>query len=294
MKRSGKNGRGAAPQAVGSGRVLRRSFQVLLWGGTLASLGFGLAKLEPCVAQEDEETACHLILADMPAWLTTQEGVQADIEAQAQLSEFAKIRSPTLCAWVQQNLAHCPWIAEVQRVAKRRDGSVIVTATYRDPLTWVIVRDTAYLVDRDGRRLADRSASDLKPGDWITVTGVKAPLPSLGDVWPGDDVKAGLKLAGWLQSWLPKRPDTKQLMSSLPAVDVANYDRHIGGLRLRTVYSDSFVAWGLPPGEEYNIENTAEGKLKFLATIYAQEGQLPDAKVIDVRDPEAWVIRDRR
>ena len=121
-------------------------------------------------------------------------------------------------------------------------------------------------------------------------------MPAEGEPWSGDDLAAGLRLIEFLKEATAR--GEVPFRSSLRTVDVANYklraDKLDGELRIRTVYPRCYINWGLPPGEEYNIEASASRKVEMLRALYKERGELPEL-TLDVRGAEGIrVVRPRR
>lgn len=262
--------------------------RLVLWGGTLAALIWGAQRLQAYVRGQPAPEPPRLAWVELPDWLRVpgNRPVLDEIQREAALPAGASIHDPDLARRIGQQLARSPWIRAVERVAKHPDGTVRVHASFREPLAYVDVAGRALLVDADGVRLPVECSSDLLGrADWFLITGVRAPAPDPGELWPGADLAAGLKLVRYLRQAdarrrLPFRP-------WLTAIDVANFDRSVrpldGRLRIRTVYPGCYINWGEPPDEDYPVEPSPDGKLEMLATLYNELGQLPEL-VLDVRD----------
>jgi len=193
------------------------------------------------------------------------------------------INDPNLCAWVGRGLLKSAWVAKLHSVTKCADGTVHVKADFREPVAYVLVGKRAYMIDAEAVCVpADYPADDPNTlATWFGITGVAAPLPQQGQVWPGEDLAKGLKLVQYLrQEDAHKRLPFR---SSLGPVDVSDYylkGRSTGLLRIRTVYPGCYVDWGLPPGEESDVDTaTASRKLDMLNTVYRDNGRLPDKDI---------------
>lgn len=200
---------------------------------------------------------------------------------------------PRLCARIADELKRSPWIADVQRVSKRADGTVLLRATLRpqlaDGMGLAVYRGRAYRIDDSGVRLPDEcDVASLDPDrTWILIQGIRAAPPNVGEPWPGDDLKAGIKLVRFLHTYAPRA-----LLANVRAVDVGNYDwkedRFGGRLRLMTLHPRGVIHWGQPPGDEYDMESPAAQKMQWLLRIFEKSGgQFPDTGPIDLRDATA-------
>ena len=231
--------------------------------------------------------ACELEWLDPPVWLTSDSSgrILRDIAAAANPGAGVDIRDPDLCRRITEGLQRSPWVAEVQRVSKQADGRIRVRALYREPFALVEVNGSAYLVDCAGVRLPVRYDVARVPdhywNDWFRIVGVAEQVPAEGELWPGDDLAAGLRLVEFLREATAR--GEVPFRSALRTIDVANYDLRVqkleGQLRIHTVSPRCNIIWGMPPGEEYGVEPTARRKLDTLRTVYAERGQLPDDRI---------------
>jgi hypothetical protein len=151
-----------------------------------------------------------------------------------------------------------------------------------------------WLVDEMGVRLSDRFTEQDVPNiqfdpDGHTrirvIEGVQHAVPQLaGDPWPGADLKAGLRMVGYLFD----KPYTEQILR----VNVSNFDGH-ADRDPRLVLDTSFgtqIWWGRPPGDDLDsfIEVSTTRKFYYLRTIFEQTGRVDGKhKWIDIRFDKA-------
>lgn len=270
-----------------------RAWMILIWLGTFAVIANGLHKLNPIVRQiKNGDTRIEWI--GVPDWLKMKhwrhilEELEESVNLPPDNVPFAHVDpyDDKVCSWVAENLADSPWVARVRRVCKLNDGRVRVYADFRRPYAAVERRGIAYLIDEAGVRLPEQwPAHTLNREVWFVIQGLEMPVPAVGERWPGKDLVAGLKLARFLYG--AERADRLPFRREIRAIDVANVDakldRYAGRLRLITKYPQSFIHWGLPPGEEYGVESSADAKLAMLTTLYAVADGIPDEGPIDVR-----------
>ncbi len=273
---------------------LWRSAIVLTWVGSFATIAFGLHRLEPASRAANYQNPARLYWVNLPAWLDdpNQKAVLDAIERDADLLPEDNIFSPDLCARIGAGLSKSPWVAAVHRVSKQPDGVVRIHANFYEPLTLAVWNNKAYWVSKDGIRLPGVVHADfIGPEYGLVVTGVYAQPPREGEPWQSERLAAGLKLVEYLN----RAAQTGRLTckASLRAIDVEKFGPTGGPLRIKTIHPNGYITWGLPPGEEYDIEATADQKLATLATIAAPYGQLPNEPRMDLRDPEG-ILFDRR
>ncbi len=274
----------------------RRLGLLLLWCGSLAAVAYGLHRLEPLALQAQGDGSWELRWVDVPTSIDelVLDEIRTAAERHGPRPLFdADLRTPTLCANLKAALEASPWIAEVWRVSKQADGVVQVEARFREWLTYVVRNDMGHLVDGEGVRLPRQAgAAYLPPVDSnvILVEGVTSRVPAVGAAWDDPAVHAGLELVKYLHASLPPG-----LRDSIRAVDVANYENRLnardGWLRLRTIHPGQYISWGLPPGQEYDIESSAQRKVEALWALYRQHGQLPNFEGLDVRDKHSVLHR---
>lgn len=297
----------AAYPSVGRGdprpaSAWRRIAALVGWSASLGAVGWGLVRLDSDVRGTRAGVPGELEWVDLPPWLASDGSARIldDIAAAASPGASADIWEPDLCRRVAEGLQSSPWVAEVQRVSKQADGRVRIRALYREPFAFVELEGTAYLIDRSGVRLPRTyrvtQVEDRYWNDWLRIVGVAGGIPQEGEAWAGDDLAAGLRLVEYLKEATAR--GEVPFRSSLRTVDVANHrlrvDKLDGALRIRTVYPQGYINWGLPPGEEYNIEASASRKLEMLRALYSERGELPGV-VLDVRGAEGIRVgRPRR
>lgn len=258
----------------------------LLWVVSLAGLAYGFRRLDDYARALTAVDSWRIEWVGVPA--TVDDWVLGEIEAEVAAAEGGALRAadfqaPDLCRRLAEVLGRSPWVAEVHRVSKRADGVVEVRARIRQYVTYVVRAGRGYLVDGEGVRLPrEEGEAFLDQYGMILIEGVEAPVPAVGEPWADEAVLAGLDLVRFLERHCPDG-----LRDSLKAVDVSNYgnrrNARDGWLSLRTVGPGGWVRWGLPPGEEYDIESPASRKLEMLWSYYAQHGQLGEGRIIDVR-----------
>ncbi len=281
--------RTAAPSGFQlSARQLWGVWVLIGWILSIAGLVIGFDWLRGYVESQPAPTQMRIEWMNLPAWITRAdtawilEQIEADVAADAQMPVF----EDRLTAAVGEHLSRSPWVASVERITKQLDGAVRIWAAFREPFAFVDVKGRAYLVDDAGIHLPIEYGTDFVEGaGHDIVTGVSRPIPDVGKPWEGDDLKAGLALARFLRE--ATRRGEAPFRSSIKAVDVSNYhnkvSRMAGRLRLKTVYPNAYVEWGLTPGDEGGVEATAAQKLENLRTAYVQlGGQLPAGRM-DVR-----------
>jgi hypothetical protein len=236
-------------------------------------------------------TAPRVVLADRPYWMSpalAQQiidsvrpiGVHSVFDQQL-LIDTAKV--------LQVN----PWIAQVTQVRRAYvsgpGDTLEVDCVYRVPTALVQWQDRYWLIDAEGYKLPEEYTSKQLPRATVgpdgrlslrVIQGVRHAPAGSGQLWPGDDVAAGLELVKLLAG----RPFAEEL----PMVDVSNFggrrDSQAAQLVLITRYGTQ-IRWGRPPSaKDYFVEVAAGQKLQSLADIFQQMRRVDGGQPwIDVR-----------
>lgn len=265
------------------------------WAATFGATAWGMWQLDGVVHAPRPDVACTLKWVGLPDWLKAPyyQAVLAQVERAIALAKTDDPRDPNLCQRVAESMAHSAWVAQVKRVTAQPSGQIRVEAAFREPCAYVEVGRSAYLVDREGVRLPNKveNVADFPDDDpngpwpeWLRIIGVSAPLPAEGETWGGDDLAAGLKLVQYLHEAAAR--GEVPFRSALRAVDVGNYelrqDKYDGQLRIRTIYRQGYINWGVPPGEEFEVEAAPSAKLAKLRAACSAAGELPNV-ILDPR-----------
>lgn len=175
------------------------------------------------------------------------------------------------------------WVRSVHRLERRPAGEVVVEATYRRPIALIRSRDGFRPVDAQGVRL---------PGLYLShqVSLVKLPVvdrvaagPSRpGEVWPGQDVQAAMRLIVLLRG--------ESYMDQVQTFDVGQRDSR-GRLRITMrTHGGGQVVWGLPPGSEGAVEPDAATKKHRLASVDRRRGRIDaGGKIVDLSGAAVFV-----
>lgn len=180
-------------------------------------------------------------------------------------------------------MAASPWVEHVERVQRTNTGQIQVTADYRQPTALVETSEGYGLIDRKGVRLPGiyprHAVSRL---NLPVITGVAAKPRQEGELWPGDDLQAGLALVKMLAD--------QPYASQIQAYDVRDRDPR-GRIRLTLKTRTGLIRWGLPPGQEQPVEPDASIKKQWLAKVAQSYRGLVDAggKVVDVYGAAVFV-----
>lgn len=259
-----------------------------IWLLGIGGVCYGLARLEP-YAQRFSPGETRLEFASLPTWLSDPNWEHVLRDVQGSVPDFGAttaIYDEAVCEWVGWHVGRSPWVARLERVSKSADRRVTVHAEFRKPFTFVERDGRAYLIDRAGVRLPIERA-DVDSTQWIVLRGMQASAPPVGQAWPGEDVQAGLKLVDFL--YRAEADGNLPVRRFIRGVDVSNHKRRkeplAGELRIALVQRGALAHWGLPPGEEFGVEASAERKLATLCEESTVRGWIQSGESIDLRDP---------
>ena len=193
-------------------------------------------------------------------------------------------------AWIEK-------ITEVRRVISpdRKSETIEVYADYRQPAAWVACKDKFYLLDKDAVRLpGEYSLADQKAtAGLMAISGVELPagmkeVPAPSEVWAGEDLAAGMKLADFLRG--------QSFDGQVASIDMTNFqgrvDKKAPWILLETIWPAAdgkprVINWGRPVGEESFYEVKAATKLKALNEIYLRFSRIDaNQDYVDVRMDE--------
>jgi hypothetical protein len=227
--------------------------------------------------QDAPITAEMVELVDAPAWMS--EGIRDQVRQTASERIDPDPLDGKSLRRAAEALEHDPWVREVIQVSRRTGGRVLVSARYRQPVAVIQGKDGYHLVDAQGVCMPGLYAMhEVERLGLVMVLGVSTPPPAkAGEVWPGEEVSAGLSLIRLLSA--------EPYMDKIRSFDVSQRDER-GRLRLVLHTEDGTVRWGLPPGEEHAIEPDAQVKLGWLRQLAQRDNALSSGgQIIDIYGP---------
>lgn len=173
------------------------------------------------------------------------------------------------------------WVKSVDRVVVRPDGVVSIKCQFREPKAFIQHGAICYLVDDEGAVLPGTySPEDCATSKLLLISGVRNSPPSIGRIWPGDDIKSGLKLASLIAD--------RKFRNQVDRIILTNFDGRVDRKRphieLATNRPGSRVWWGLPPSREDGTETTTDQKLALLDLLYQEYGRIDLGRAyVDIR-----------
>ena len=288
--------RPASPEHAARVRTARRALlDALLAVGFVAAVAWVVGEVRHTIARSTAEAPQPptVVFASRPAWMT-------DLVARQLAESFRPAASPSVfdrqaLVDVNRRLKANPWVSKVRQVRRAFSASagdtIEVDCDFRTPLALVYDNDGHYwFVDEKGVKLPEWfEPKELKHLIFAAdgrvnlrvIEGVRNPAPrQAGQLWPGDDLIAGLDLARQLNA----QPFAEEVIR----VNVGNYagrmDNREAHLVLVTKHGTE-VRWGRPlNASDAFIEVKPERKLSAMRQIVAKYGRVDAGKPwIDVR-----------
>ena len=234
-----------------------------------------------------------IVLLDRPAWMTDL--LASQIERLARPAGISSPLDDSTLPGIADRLKQSAWVKQVRqvrRVYREAPGDTIeIDAVYRQPMAMVKGPFDYYLVDTDGVLLPDViSPEDVRRVMYTDdgkinircIQGVQSPRPDYGQVWKGEDIRAGLDLAKLLQG--------KAYTDEIERIDVENLHGRVTNqlpqIRLYTCYKKTpaptdpkidphtEVRWGEPVDQDFHVEIRPEMKLERLADFKQRFGRV--------------------
>lgn len=273
---------------------IRRGTASLLGLSLFIVLAVGFVRLQSHVyAMERFDRALALEWTDLPDWLALPENRRIlDLLAEhVNLQISDRLLDSSLAERLGQALSapDIGWVKSVERVTIQPDGVIAIKCAFRRPEAWVRSGKYLYLVDQEAVRLPGRYHSeDVDTTALLILEGVALPPPTVGSVWRGGDLAAGLKMAALLRS--------RAFRHQITAVLVENHDgradRSRPYLELATDRPGARIRWGRPPEEEFGTEISAAQKVALLDSLYRQCGRVDgNHPYVDIRTWSDRVVR---
>jgi len=197
-----------------------------------------------------------LVMLNRPVWMS--DSLADQIIKAAKPLGLHSVFDHQLLVDTATSLQSSPWVKKVNAVRRLYDQSpgdtLEIDCDFRIPTALVKWADVYWLVDNDGfmlpasysRQQLDRitTAADGKLNLRVIEGIAHAPMVP-GELWPGDDLAAGLEMARTLAN----RDYTEQITT----IDVSNYsgrlDRRDSQVVLLTKF-DTQIRWGRPPSSK--------------------------------------------
>jgi hypothetical protein len=261
------------------GRVFLTTITITALGGSAA---LGLWHMHRQVREQLAlpGTPIRIVLKGLPQWMPEQTAEQ--IARSILPDNTPSALDATLLRQVEQTLAASPWVRRVTRVRRvwsEGPGDTLeIEADYRIPTAVVAAGQQYVAVDTEGYQLPLAAPTGARPPFMETVDGrlvlrvidgVAAGAPVVGRPWAGEDLRAGLDVAGVLIN----RPAADEI----ERIDVSNFRGrqrpHDPQITLQTRYG-SRIYWGEPIALPFHAEVSPAQKLERLERIVSRYGRV--------------------
>jgi hypothetical protein len=222
-----------------------------------------------------------------PSWIHAD--VRADVVRTGNL-EGLNLRDPKLTEQVARAFALHPWVARVERVAKRYPAAIDVKLQYRRPVAAVEIVHRAegklLYVDAEGVLLPTEDFSTNQVKDFLRIaSGGSLPAGLYGSPW-GDERIAGAAQIAALWGERFREAGLYRIVANQTSSGGIEYELRTSGL--------TRIVWGKAPGRESSREPSPEQKISALLAHVADKGPLdrPEGdRVLDLRKLAAGVPR---
>ena len=235
----------------------------------------------------------RVMFANRPGWMSDY--LAADLASGCQPKTNPSVFDQQALVKIRESLEQNPWISKVKQVRRTfresAGDTIEVDAEFRAPLALVHgMTDDYWFVDAKGVRLPERFseaevskviyAADGKVNLRV-IDGVRNPPPTkAGQVWPGDDVAAGLELA--------EKLNTQSFAESIERINVANYNGRVERREAQIVLvtrQKTQIRWGRPwSASDAFVEIKPEVKFDTLRKMVARYGKVDAGQDwIDIR-----------
>ncbi len=182
-----------------------------------------------------------------------------------------------------RSLMKTGWLEGVPTARWTSDGVVSVEGQWRAPLAAVRLGNREIVIDRMRHVLPLDYA--IGQSNQYFFLGIDAPLPDVGEQWPGTDLENGIELLELLRD--------EGLLEQIVGFDLG--DGAESGILKIITKRDATIVWGAGPGRELPGEKPAGvkiGRLKeFLKTTSLIDGGFG---FLDIRGTDILVVRSER
>ncbi|MHC4533820.1 MAG: cell division protein FtsQ/DivIB [Planctomycetota bacterium] len=232
------------------------------------------------------EGPVELELVDVPAWVNNELKQKA---LDAAIGDLEDLRiDENAAGLVQQNIdRRFAWLDKVK--VQTTHNAVRIEGRWRRPMGLVKSGRRSFYVDAEQVVLDFVEMPGMSIVEITGLAGVRN-IPSLGEVWEGDDLAEAIKLLELLERRDRIETSQKPLLSELDRLDVSNYNgRKNSRLPHIIMYAkdNKKIIWGAEIGQwQRYLESTDEQKIAKLYSYYKEFGTLSGGvKFINLCDP---------
>jgi hypothetical protein len=240
------------------------------------------------IPEKEVQIEFQLQLAEgAPAWVNSQ--LREKVMRTARGNGRNLIIDENAAGQIHKNIIeNIAWLDDVK--VKATFDSLYIEGRWRKPVGLIKTANQIFYID------AEQVVLDFIPMPDLTIveiTGISSPtkIPPLGQVLPGDDLAAAIKLLQKLERMDKIETSQKPLLSEIDRIDVSNYEgrknKRLPQILLYTK-DDTKIIWGAEIGKwQQHLESTDEQKMAKLYNYYKEYGTLSGhAKYINLCDPQ--------
>ncbi|HVC98169.1 MAG TPA: hypothetical protein VND64_31145 [Pirellulales bacterium] len=286
--RSEKPGASVGTAPVKSAKVRRRGPRALVLATLAAGLlgAAGYAIWQSVREHVYRSSHYHLSLDDIivtprPEWIRTD--IKSEVVRDASVDGPLSVLDQRLLQRLREAFALHPWVAKVERVAKRSPARVEVDLVYRCPVCMVQVPGGLFPVDAEGVLLLTADFSPQEASRYPRLSGIPlSTAPPPGVRWPDERVLGGAEIAAALGDvWYEM-----ELHHIQPTLDSTDDGRGGPDYEVVTRHGTRIV-WGAAPGADDSGRTAAADKVARLKHFFADHGTLEGVRGsqdLDLRD----------
>jgi hypothetical protein len=209
-----------------------------------------------------------IIVTPRPEWIHTD--VTSEVIKDASVDGPLSVLDDRLLDRLREAFALHPWVARVERVAKRSPARVEVDLVYRRPACMVQVPGGLYPVDAEGVLLLTADFSPVQASRYPRLSGTTfSTAPPPGIRWPDERVLGGAEIAAVLADvWHEMEFEQIALSANSAASGSAGPEYDI------LTRQGTRILWGPAPGVDEAGRSVAADKVARLKHYFSERGTL--------------------
>jgi hypothetical protein len=233
------------------------------------------------------EAEVKLQLADVPEWVNSELQEKALRAAKKDVQDL-KI-DENAAALVHQNIENqFVWLDDIK--VQTTHNALRIEGRWRKPVGLIKAGKHSFYVDAEQLVLDFVQMPNLSIVEITGLPSVKK-MPPLGQLCPGDDLAAAIKLLQMLERRDRKETSQKPLLSEIDRLDMTNFDGRKNSKNPHIVLyakDDTKIIWGAEIGKwQRHLESTDVQKIAKLYSYYKEFGTLSgSAKSINLCNPQ--------
>lgn len=255
----------------------------------LGSIAVGLTYLDKYRKETNPPSQAEALLelANVPTWVNTELQIKV-LQAARGNGQDLRI-DENAAASVHQNInSQVAWLDDIK--VQTTHNSLRIEGRWRKPVGLIKAGRRSFYVDAEQVVLDFVQMPNLSIVEITGLPSVKK-MPPLGQVCPGDDLAAAIKLLEMLERRDRKETSQKPLLSEIDRLDVSNFGGRKNSKNPHIVLyakDDTKIIWGAEIGKwQRYLESTDVQKIAKLYSYYKEFGTLSgSAKSINLCNPQ--------